>query len=149
MKALIQKYKLLIIFVLFIIIFAVTLLIRKTPPAPVPTPFPVVFRLEQTFPLPGTYELVIPNLAIHFTFSKPFDVANTAVKIEPFMDFEISTDDANLTLFIMPVPEWEFNTEYTITISTKSKDGESLEEPVKYQFQPVPLTTSELEENIR
>jgi hypothetical protein len=122
------------------------LLIRKAPALPVPTPPPVIFELEQSFPPQGTYELVVPNFAIHFTFTKPFDVASTAIKIEPFTDFEISTDDAGTTLFVMPVPEWKFNTEYKITVSTKSKDGDVLETPIEYQFEPIPLTTSELEQ---
>ncbi len=49
----------------------------------------------------------------------------------------------------MPVPEWRFNTEYIITVTTESKTGESLESPVEYQFQPIPLTTSELEEVLK
>ena len=104
MKKFIKKYKVLLIFIVFAIVFVVVYFAKKEPAVPIPTPPPVVFELEQFFPAQGTYELVIPNFAIHFTFTKPFDVAGTAVKIEPFTDFEISTDDAGTTLFVMPVP---------------------------------------------
>jgi len=147
MKKFIKKNKILFLIVLLGVITVAFLLVRRTQQEkPIPIPTPIFFKLEQIFPNAGKQEIVIPNFAIHFTFSRPIDVSSTAVKIEPFMDFEISTNDTKKTLFIMPVPEWEFNTEYKITISTKSEDGQVLSSPVEYLFEPVYPTTSDLDE---
>ncbi len=142
----VKKYKLPIAIVLVGSIFIILLLRKGVGPAPTPTPVPLPFRLEQIFPSPGRQEIVIPNFAIHFTFSKPIDLVNTVVKIEPFSDFEISADNTGKTLFLTPVPEWEFGTKYKITVSTKSEDGQTLDSPVEYLFQPVMATSSDLDE---
>ncbi|MGB6838819.1 MAG: Ig-like domain-containing protein [Microgenomates group bacterium] len=147
MKKFLKKYKLLIFTILIGIGLVVLLITRKTPTPPPPSE-PTPFKLEQTFPNQGKQEIVIPNFAIHFIFSRPIALTNTAVKIEPFTDFEISTDKSGKTLFVMPVPEWQLNTEYKITVSTSSTDGQTLDSPVEYLFEPVPLTTSELEEGV-
>ena len=147
MKKSIKKNRLLFLAALFGAVIVILLLtLRTRQEKPTPAPALILFKLEQVFPSEGKQEIVIPNFAIHFTFSKPIDVAATAVKIEPFMDFEISTDDTGRTLFIMPVPEWKFNTEYKMTISTKSEDGQILSSPVEYLFEPIRPTTSDLDE---
>jgi len=114
--------------------------------SPSPTPSPAIFELESTFPNEGKNEIVIPNFAIHFTFTKPIDLTNTAIKISPIVDFEISIDKTGKTLYLNPVPSWEFDTEYQITVNTSSKDGQLLVSPIEYSFEPVHITTSELEE---
>lgn len=147
MRKFFKKYWIAIIAFLMIAGIVALLLTRAGEPTPSPTPSPNPFKIENTYPKPGSYEVVIPNLAIEFIFTKNVDLAKTAIDISPTSEIDISYGDTEKSVVVRPDIEWQMDTSYTFRVTAESKDGKRLEETFEYQIEFTPLEQSGLEEN--
>ncbi len=146
MRSFLKRHKIIAIVLLLVLGITLFFIFRPEPsPAPQPAPTPVPFVLEQISPTEGKQEIVIPDLAISFLFSSAVDKSSIVVNINPLTDYEISTDKTDKTIYLKPVPSWKFNSVYNIKLSVKSKDGRGLP-PINYSFEPLRVTSSDLEE---
>lgn len=147
MRNLLKKYWLAIILVAVFVLIVSFFFFRREKPTPSPTPTPTAFEITNTYPRPGTYEVVIADLAIEFLFTKDVDLAKTAIKISPSSDIDISYGDTQRSVVVKPEGEWEMDVLYTFEVTAVSKEGESLEKPFEYTVRFTPLTESGLREN--
>ncbi|MFZ5932688.1 MAG: hypothetical protein ACOYT7_01250 [Patescibacteria group bacterium] len=116
------------------------------PPAPTASPTPQPFVLEHSFPPSGKQELGDTGVALAFSFTSPIDLSSVIVTLKPDVGFDLFTDQGGKTLYIKPLPKWEYNVEYKIQINLRSKAGETLESPVESVFIFTPMKTSPLSE---
>lgn len=145
-----KQWKLLTVLLITIIVFFLLRVSRKSdiaPPSP-PTPTHTPFELIETFPSSGRQETPISNLALLFTFSIEIDVSSAEITINPYIDFTSSVNPDGKTLAIYPSKEWKYDTQYKLTINIKSKDGQALENPIKFDFIPLQVTESKLDESL-
>lgn len=148
MKAFIKKYWTLILFLFVGITVVIFLLARggAQPPAPSPSPTPQTFMLEYVSPPQGKQELGDPGIALSFSFSSPVDISSVIVTLKPYISFDLFTDKSGQTLYVRPLPKWDYNVEYKINISLKSKDGRGLSSPIEQVFTFTQMRNSPLSE---
>jgi hypothetical protein len=148
MKSFIKKYRLVLV-ILFVGAGVVFFLLNRAggqPPTPSPSPTPQPFVLERSFPPSGKQELGDTGLALSFTFSSPVDLSSLIVTLKPYVSFNIFTDQSGKTLYLKPLPKWDYNVEYKINISLKSKDGKGLDSPIEQVFVFTQMKNSPLSE---
>mgnify|MGYP001565227590 FL=1 len=119
---------------------------RVQPPVPSPSPTPQPFVLEHVFPPSGKQELGDAGLALSFSFSTPIDLSSVVVTLKPYLPFDLFTDKEGKILYIKPLPKWNYNVEYKINISLKSKDGKELDSPIEQVFMFTQMRNSPLSE---
>ena len=90
MRKFLKKYKIAIFAVFLILIIAAFFAYSRTKQQEVIPPAPGVFEITNVYPPEGTYEVVLPNLAIEFSFSDEVDLSSFAIKSVPFDNFSIS-----------------------------------------------------------
>jgi len=148
MKTFLKKYWVLLIFLFTAIAVALLLLIGGGAGTPVasPSPTPKLFVLEHVFPPPGKREMGDSGIALAFSFSSPIEMSSTIVTLKPYISFDLFTDKEGKTLYIKPLPKWNYNVEYKINISLKSKDGRELDSPIEQVFMFTPMKNSPLSE---
>lgn len=112
-------------------------------PFPSASEAPVVFKFVKAIPS-GEVELSVASTAVSFQFNKNIDLSTVKVTIAPPTKYEISSYSADKMLYIRPVPSWNFNTKYTVTVNVKTPEGESLADPAVATFTPIELTESRL-----
>ena len=147
-KAFIKKYRLAIVILVGgagIILFLLTRA-GPQPPTPSPSPSPRPFVLEHAFPPSGKLTLGDLGFALSFSFSSPIDLSSVVVSLKPYVGFDLFTDASGKTLYIKPLPKWDYNIEYQIVIELKSKEGETLDPPVEQTFVFTPMKTAPLRE---
>lgn len=147
MRSFLKKYWLIILLAfLATILVLLKILTSQEGPQPLPSLAPVsALRLTSVFPTQGTVALASPATAIGFTFSEPVDPTSARAQISPQLDHSFSLDASETTLFLRPVPAWEYGVNYTIVLEVSTK-GDKKAAPITYTFRPVALETSELTE---
>jgi len=151
-----KKNKTKIIIALLLIIGFVSLLvflnIRKNkniitkPPTKTPNIQYIPFKLVQK-PTEGKLALAVDNFALAFSFSKEINKESIFIDIKPETEYNFDFSNDNKTLYIYPKDKWINNQKYKITINLKSKDNESLEKEITYEFTPYKPEDSKLDES--
>jgi hypothetical protein len=147
-KQFVRKYFLIIIVILASVAILFLRLTKKVEVSPEPTlsPTPIPFELENIFPPPGEQEMGDPSIALQLTFTRPVDSLTVSVKIKPVLDVSYATSDGGKTLFIKPATGWVYKTNYDVSVSLKSQDGQELPAPVEFSFKFLPVEDSPLTE---
>jgi hypothetical protein len=139
---------LIIILLFFFVFYFLFYKNKKTElPSPSTTASPIPFTLLNFAPPEGEQNIAIDNLALEFQFSKPIDNSSTSVEITPYLDFSLSTNDKKDILYVFPTKSWTFGADYTIKISVRSSENESLPKEIIYKFSPQKPTDSPLDES--
>ena len=149
--AILKKDKFTVSFFLILIIIgiiALTFLLRSRNKDTVsaPTPTPTTFKLEGSFPPSGDQKNSDARLALQFIFNKPVDTTTTVVSIQPSTSFRLATDASGKTLYISPISEWLYETEYKVIIEAMSTNRETIIPPLEYSFKLSPMSDSMLTE---
>ena len=87
-----------------------------------------------------------PGLALSFSFSAPIELASVVITLNPYINFDLFIDPSGETLYVRPLPKWDYNVEYKINISLKSKDGRGLSSPIEQVFTFTQMRNSPLSE---
>ena len=147
MRNLLKKYNIAFFAVFLILMIAVFFAYSRTKQQEVMPPAPEVFEITSVYPTEGTYEVVLPNLAIEFFFNEEVDLSSFAIKSTPFDNFSISYGKSKKSVVITPEVAWQMDTEYLFTVTARSVSGTPLESPASYRFKFTPLKVSDLEES--
>lgn len=148
MGAFLKKYWVLLIILFAAIVVVFLFLTRGGAGTPVasPSPTPKPFVLEHIFPPPGKREMGDPGIALAFSFSSPVEMSSAIVTLKPYISFDLFTDKESKTLYIKPLPKWDYNVEYKININLRSKDGRGLDSPIEQSFMFTQMKNSPLSE---
>lgn len=144
----IKKYWRLLLLLLGGVVFILFLLTRGRvqPPVPSPSPTPQPFVLEHFFPPEGKQILGDPSVALAYSFSSPVGLSSAIITVKPYVALDLFLDKSGKTLYIKPLPRWNYNVEYQVSVEIKSKEGKALNSPVVHKFLFTPQTFSPLEE---
>lgn len=121
-----------------------------------PTPFPTqsaipsptsesIFGQNAIYPGSGKQPLAFPSRAVGVKFSLPIDEDSVSVTIKPTIKHKVWVDpQTGLIVYITPLEPWKIGSVYNISVSAKSKGGQSLPKPVTFTFEPTEFTTSNM-----
>ena len=148
MRTFVKKHWLLFLILLGGLAVVLFLITRggAQPPSPSPSPTSQPFTLLHAFPPGGKQELGDPGLALSFSFSAPIELASVVITLNPYINFDLFIDPSGETLYVRPLPKWDYNVEYKINISLKSKDGRGLSSPIEQVFTFTQMRNSPLSE---
>lgn len=105
------------------------------------------FSLSAVSPAAGKVAVPIPNLSIEFTFSKAINISSLSIVTDPNTDIGFNSGEDKKSIFVYPKENWNYDTEYSITVNVQSTNGELLENPVVYKFTPIKIRNSALDES--
>jgi hypothetical protein len=134
MKYFLKKYwKFLTIIFVFSLIVVSFYFNKKNTDNDLPTPQPIVFKIESFFPKQGTQKTAFPSTAIRYDFSLPVKTDSIILTITPFKETNFYFENNNKTLYIQPVGPWDFNINYSLQFTATSNDGQTINSEV-YTF---------------
>lgn len=114
-----QKLEFILFSACCVIFFTFLYLISPPIPTPnnIPTPTSTPKIISMFPPNLGEQDMLFPDLAVIFYFNTSLDVNKLKIEINPNLNYSIEFNSTNNSLIIRPSEKWEYNIEYTISIS--------------------------------
>lgn len=95
-----------------------------------------IFEVLSVYPGEGEVQIIIPNEALGFRFSRPIDSDSVVFTITPNIGFTTSYDEENSVYYVHPSQFWNKKTTYNTSINAVSQQGEELKSPFETTFSP-------------